>query len=302
MTESRAPRTAILSALMRAAHLLLDGEPKLFSDSFALGLSGLQGEAELTAHLERFVATLAADAGAQCAQATFRYLRAGMALRSRYAEDELGGAIERGIAQYVILGAGLDSFAYRRQILAPHLRVFEVDLPPSQQWKRERLRALHVPEPDGLVFVPLDLERPALVDGLGAAGYRAEQPAFFSWLGTTQYLTAAAVFDTLNEVAALAPGSEIVFTYHVPEGTLEESDRRVRQVLSARAAGGGTPWISSFEPATLAARLERSGFRNVVDLGPEQALVRYFAGRTDGLVPPRLSRLMKGRVGGDRRP
>src|SRR5688572_16199947 len=229
---------------MRAAHLLLDGEPKLFSDTFALRLSGLPGEAELAAHLESFVATLAADAGAECAQATFRYLRAGMALRSRYAEDELSVAIERGIAQYVILGAGLDSFAYRQTTLAPHLRVFEADLPSSQQWKRERLRALDTAEPDGLVFVPLDFERQALVAGLCAAGFRVEQPAFLSWLGTTQYLTADAVFETLREVASLPPGSEIVFTYHVPDGALEGSDRGVRQVLSERAARGGTPWVS----------------------------------------------------------
>jgi methyltransferase (TIGR00027 family) len=116
-----------------------------------------------------------------------------MTLRSRYAEDELGAAIERGIAQYVILGAGLDSFAYRRKAVAPHLRVFEVDLPASQQWKRERLRALHVSAPDGLVFVPLDFARQALVAGLCAVGFRVEQPAFLSWLGTTQYLTADAV-------------------------------------------------------------------------------------------------------------
>jgi methyltransferase (TIGR00027 family) len=153
-----------------------------------------------------------------------------------------------------------------------------------------------VPEPDGLVFVPLDFEQQALVDSLCAAGFRTEQPAFVSWLGTTQYLTADAVFDTLKAVASLAPGSEIVFTYHVPEGTLGASDRRVRQVLSARAARGGTPWISTFEPTTLAARLETPGFAEVVDFGPEQARIRYFTGRTDGLVPPRLSRLMKGRL------
>jgi methyltransferase (TIGR00027 family) len=294
---SLAPRTAILSAVMRAAHLLLDGEPKVFSDPLALKLSGLPGEAELAGHLKNFVATLAADAGTEGAQATFRYLRAGMTLRSRYAEDELRAAIERGIGQYVILGAGLDSFAYRQTTLAPDLRVFEVDLPSSQQWKRERLRALDISEPDGLVFVPLDFERQRLVAGLGAAGFRVEQPAFLSWLGTTQYLTVDAVFEMLWEVALLAPGSEIVFTYHVPADALEASDRQVREVLSVRAARGGTPWVSSFDPAALTARLQTSGFADASDFGPEQARVRYFAGRTDGLVPPRLSRLMKGRIG-----
>jgi len=283
--------------MMRAAHLLLDGEPKIFSDSFALSLSGFEGEAELTAGLEKFVAALAADGGAECAQATFKYLRAGMTMRSRYTEDELSHAIQHGMAQYVILGAGLDSFAYRRRDLACLLRVFEVDLPTSQQWKRARLRALNMSEPDDLVFVPLDFERQTLVDGLSAAGYRLENPAFFSWLGTTQYLTREAVFKTLEEIASLASGTEIVFTYQVPEDTLDVRDRQVLNVLSARAAQGGDPWVSSFEPGPLAARLKTSGFADAMDFGPGQALTRYFADRTDDLVVPRLSRLMKARVG-----
>jgi methyltransferase (TIGR00027 family) len=281
--------------MMRAAHLLLDGEPKIFSDPFASKLSGFEGEAALTAGLAQFVATLAADAGVESAQGAFRYLRAGMTMRSRYTEDELSRGIEREIAQYVILGAGLDSFAHRRPTLASRLRVFEVDLPSAQHWKRERLRALNLSEPDGLVFVPLDLERRPLVEGLRAAGYRVEQPAFFSWLGTTQYQTANAVFETLKEIASLAPGSEVVFTYHVPEDALEESERQVRRVLSARAARGDVPWISAFEPASLGARLERLGF-DAMDFGPEQARTRYFADRTDDLVAPRLSRVMKARV------
>jgi methyltransferase (TIGR00027 family) len=218
-----------------------------------------------------------------------------MALRSRYAEDELSGAIERGVFQYVILGAGLDSFAYRQRTPAPRLRVFEVDLPSAQHWKRERLRALKMSEPDGLVFVPLDLERQTLVEGLRAAGYRVEQPGFFSWLGATQYLTVNAVFETLTEIASLAPGSEVVFTYHVPEEALEGSERQVRRVLSARAARGEAPWISSFDPTRLAARLETMGLE-AIDLGPDQAGPRYFAERTDDLVVPRLSRVMRARV------
>jgi methyltransferase (TIGR00027 family) len=296
--ESGVPRTAILSAMMRAAHLLLDGEPKIFSDPFALSLSGFEGEAGLTAALGNFVATLEADAGVECARATFNYLRAGMTMRSRYTEDELSDAVQRGIAQYVILGAGLDSFVYRRKTLAPVLRVFEVDLPSSQRWKRERLRALNMAEPDGMVFVPLDFERQRLVDGLRAAGYRVDRPAFFSWLGTTQYLTAKAVFKTLKEIASLAAGSEVVFTYQVTEDALAGGDRQVLHVLKARAAQGGAPWVSSFEPAALVARLKGSGFSDAVAFGPERALTRYFAARTDGLVVPRLSHLMKARVGG----
>jgi O-methyltransferase involved in polyketide biosynthesis len=135
------------------------------------------------------------------------------------------------------------------------------------------------------------------MEGLRAAGYHVEQPAFFSWLGMTQYLTTSAVFETLKEIASLAPGSAVVFTYHVPEDSLEGGDRRVRRVLSARAAQGDAPWVSSFEPATLAAQLATSGFADAMDFGPEQARTRYFADRTDDLVVPRLSRIMKARVG-----
>lgn len=297
LSKSPAPGTAILSAVMRAAHLVVDGEPKIFSDPLALNLSGLDGEAGLKAGLAKFVAALAADVGEACARATFRYLRAGMTMRSRFTEDELNQAIERGVAQYVILGAGLDSFAYRRQSLLPRLRVFEVDLPSSQNWKRERLRLVGLVEPNGLVFVPLDLEQQTLVEGLCAAGYHVEQPAFFSWLGTTQYLTTDAVFKTLKDIASLAPGSEVVFTYHVPEDALEEGDRQVRHVLSTRAAQGGVPWVSSFEPAILVARLKALGFAAAMDFGPEQAQARYFTGRTDDLMVPRLSRLMRARTG-----
>jgi O-methyltransferase involved in polyketide biosynthesis len=133
------------------------------------------------------------------------------------------------------------------------------------------------------------------VEGLRAVGYRVEQPAFFSWLGATQYLTANAVLETLTEIASLAPGTEVVFTYHVPEDALEEGERQVRRLLSARAARGEAPWISSFDPASLAARLETMGL-DAIDFGPDQAGPCYFAERTDDLVVPHLSRVMRARV------
>ena len=220
-----------------------------------------------------------------------------MTMRSRFTEDELNQAIERVVAQYVILGAGLDSFAYRRLSLLPRLRVFEVDLPSSQRWKRERLRVVGLSEPDGLVFVPMDLARQTLVEHVCAAGYHLEQPGFFSWLGMTQYLTIEAVFKTLKEIASLAPGSEVVFTYHVPEDALDEGDRQVRHVLSTRAAQGGAPWVSSLDPTVLGAWLKTLGFADAMDFGPDLAQARYFNGRTDDLTVPRLSRLMRAGTG-----
>ena len=129
-------------------------------------------------------------------------------MRSRYTEDELSKALARGIKQYVILGAGLDSFAYRRRDLADVLRVFEVDHPATQQWKRVRLQELGIELPPNLTFIPINFEQQTVTAALQAGGYWPEEPAFFSWLGVIGYLTEEATFKTLREVVAAAPGSE----------------------------------------------------------------------------------------------
>lgn len=298
MEEGRPSFTAVVSAMMRAAHLLFDGEPKIFADSFALALSGAANEAELEASIDKLRVMTAAKVGSARAEEAYRYLRTVMTLRSRFTEDELERAMERGIGQYVILGAGLDSFAYRRIDLADRLRVFEVDLPATQSWKRARLRTLNVlPEPANLAFVPLDLEQHSLVDALRATGHRIEDRVFVSWLGTTQYLTEEAIFDTLREVASLASGSEIVFQYQVAEHLLDGESRRLLDVLKAGGRTGGEPWLSFFDPLTLAERVKTLGFVEVIDFGPEQFVERYFAERTDELRAPVVSHFMKAQVG-----
>jgi methyltransferase (TIGR00027 family) len=294
MTEGYSS-TAALSAMMRAAHLLLDGEPKIFSDRLALQLSGVESEAALKSRLEELEAANESNFGPHT-QAVFAYMRAMMALRSRCAEDELIQAVQRGVRQYVILGAGLDSFAYRETELAGTLQVFEVDVPASQQWKRARLRALGITEPDHLVLVPVDFERQLLVEALQAKGFRADEPAFLSWLGTTQYLTEEAVFKTLAEIASLAPGSEIIFQYQLSEHLLDDSSRRLRQALMARFAAIGEPWLSLFDPIDLAQRVKAVGFSEAVDYRAEKDFARYFIERTDSLPTPHLCCLMKARV------
>jgi methyltransferase (TIGR00027 family) len=297
MDEGRPSFTAIISAMIRAAHLAFDGEPKIFTDPLALALSGAENEAALKASLDNLGVAIAASAGVRRAEEAYRYLRTIMTLRSRFTEDELDQAMQRGIAQYVILGAGLDSFVYRRRDLANMLRVFEVDLPEIQSWKRARLRAVNIPEPENLTFVPLDLEQQPLVGALHAAGLRREDPTFVSWLGTTQYLTADAIFNTLRQVASLAAESEIVFQYQIAEDLLDEDNRQILEVLRAGARASGEPWLSLFDPARLAEQVKALGFVDVTDFGPEQALERYFVGRTDELRPPVLSHFMKARVG-----
>jgi methyltransferase (TIGR00027 family) len=299
MEEGRPSSTAMGAAMARAAHLLLDGEPKILRDDLALGLSGFENEAALQAALKTIQTELAQRSTPELAPTLFQNVRALTTVRSRYAEDELSKAIERGVAQYVILGAGLDSFAYRRRDLAEVIRVFEVDYPATQTWKQARLRTLGIELPSNLTFIPIDFEKQSLADALRAGGYHAEKPRFFSWLGVTEYLREEAIFTTLQVVASMAPGSEIVFGYAVPETLLDEENRRLL-AMKAFAAARGEPIRSLFEPTDLVARVKAVGFAEVWDFGAEEADARYFAGRTDGLCASRTAHFMKARVRGGR--
>ena len=282
--------------MLRAAHLVVDAEPKILKDDFAAVFSGVEHEAAVRAALESMQANFARRASPALAQALVRHLRASVTMRSRYTEDELSNALARGIRQYVILGAGLDSFAYRRRDLADVLRVFEVDHPATQQWKRGRLQELGIELPPNLTFIPINFEQQIVTEALQAGGYRPEEPAFFSWLGVIGYLTEEATFKTLREVVAAAPGSEIVFGYGVQEALLDEESRQMRALVKAGVAAQGEPILTLFEPTSLAARVKELGFAQVWDFGPEEANARYFAGRTDGLQVAALNHLMKARV------
>jgi methyltransferase (TIGR00027 family) len=286
----------MVAAIQRAEHLLWDDAPKIFEDPLALGLSGIGSASELLARFEAVQAEHARQSTPEMAQVSYRCARAGIVVRQRYAEDALDEAVARGVGQYVILGAGLDSFAYRRRDLAAVLRVFEVDHPATQEWKRARLRDLDVTLPSHVTFIPLDFEQHTLADGLQAGGHRPDRPTFFSWLGVTHYLTAEAVFTTLRYVASLAAGSEIVFSYFMPEALCHDEDRPMLTLWKARRSAQGEPVLSLFEPSGLAVRLRALGFTQVWDIGPEEADARYCARRTDGLrVFPHMH-LMKARV------
>ncbi len=282
--------------MMRAAHLILDEEPKVCRDHLALSLSGVESEAALQAIIGGLQGEFAQRLTPNVARVLVRNSRANLVMRQRYTEDELGKALERGVTQYVILGAGLDSFAYRRPDLAGVLQVFEVDTPATQQWKRGRLGELNITLPGNLTFAPMDFEQQTLADVLRAGGYRSGMPAFVSWLGVTPYLTEAAVFETLRYVASLAPGSEIVFEYEMLDSLLDEENRQFAAVLKASTLARGEPVLSLFEPAALAARVQELGFAQVRDFGPKEANARYFAQRTDGLCAWSITHLMKAQV------
>jgi methyltransferase (TIGR00027 family) len=280
MLEGRPSLTAHRVALRRAAHQLLD-QPPVFEDPVALAIVGSQSAAALRAD----------PAGAERRPGA-GYLRAFMAVRSRYAEDMLAGAVERGVRQYVVLGAGLDTFAYRNPHVGQGLRVFEVDHPATQAWKRERLQEAAIPIPEGLTFAPVDFETQTLPDGLRDAGLELDTTTFFSWLGVTPYLTREAVMATLGFVATLPAGSGIVFDYSVPRESMSWLQRAAFDRLAARVAAAGEPWQTFFEPAALQADLKQAGFSRLEDLGTAELNTRYFADRRDGLKLAGMGRLM----------
>ena len=280
MKDGRPSRTAEGVATRRAAHQVLD-HPTIFDDPMALRIVGRRAT-----DLER-------DPSQQTRAA--RALRAFMAVRSRFAEDELARAVDRGVRQYVVLGAGLDTFAYRNPYPSRRLRVFEVDHPATQAWKRAKLAEAGIDLPGDLTFAPVDFERQALADGLATAGYDAAGPTFFSWLGVTPYLTGDGIRSTLRFIAA-APGNTVAFDYSIAKSALGWGARVAYTALAARVATLGEPFRTTFEPAALVAELRAMGFTEIDDLLPESIDARYFAGRTDDLRVGGLGALVCARV------
>lgn len=257
-------------AMRRAAHQLFDVPPVL-NDPLALAIVG-----------EEAAAQVRAGRGLQSGRIAGT-VRAFMAVRSRFAEDELARAIGRGVVQYVILGAGLDTFAYRNPHAASALRVFEVDFPATQAWKRRQLAAAAIPIPPSLSFVSVDFESQSLPERLASAGFDPYQPTFFTWLGVTMYLTDAAIASTLDFVASTGGGGGVVFDYAVPRASLGLIERLAFDSLSRRVAAAGEPFLTFFDPLQLRTRLTAHGFINITDCGRDELNARYFAGRTDGL-------------------
>jgi methyltransferase (TIGR00027 family) len=284
MKEGQPSRTAQLVAVRRAAHQLLD-EPKVFDDPLALRIIGQ--ESALSLHTDQHQP--------EDPQPSL-HLRAFYVARSRYAEDELALAVERGVRQYVILGAGLDTFAYRNPFPEGALRVFEVDHPATQAWKRARLEEAGISLPVDLTFAPVDFEGQTLADGLQNAGYDPSQIAFFSWLGVTMYLTTEGMRATLRFIASAPKGSGVVFDYTVFPSLLTPDQRLVFDALVKRVDWVREPWQMFFHPAELKKDLRAMCFGHVEDIGPEDINARYFKDRTDGLRVGRLAHIMDARV------
>jgi methyltransferase (TIGR00027 family) len=284
MEAQKASDTAAWTAMLRAAHQLVDDEPKIVNDPIAVALVD-----DVTRE------QIAARAAALRSPALMTP-RAAVLLRSRYAEDLLAKAITEGVSQFVILGAGLDTFAFRQPAFARLLQVYEVDHPATQAWKRERLVAAGVAVPDNLCWVPIDFEQQTLATGLRKAGFDASEPAFFSWLGVIQYLTLPAIDATLRVVAALPSPSTIVLSFMLPDIDLQSEEAAAVRQVADDAARAGEPWLTRISPQDLAFRLSELGFRKVTHLSPEEANALYFAGRRDGLRAPHVAQLINART------
>jgi len=246
MQDGQGSRTADRVAERRAAHQVRD-RPLVFDDPLALRVIRPEVARELRENPPTREASMLGP-----------YLRAFFAMRSRFAEDELADAVARGVRQYVVLGAGFDTFAYRNPF--PALRVFEVDHPATQATKRQRLAASAIEIPSSLTFVPIDFAVTQLRDALRSAGFDASSPAFFSWLGVVPYLERPAIDATFSFIASLAPGTAVVFDYAVPPETLSWMSRLIYHRMAKRVASVGEPWKTFFDPQTLLADLRRLGF------------------------------------------
>lgn len=265
-------RTAYRVALRRAAHQVVD-RPLVFPDPLALrilgpgpdGVSPGGGAGELRAPN----------------RPGSRSLRALLVARSRWAEDALHAAVLRGVRQYVVLGAGLDTFAYRNPY--PELSVFEVDHPLTQQWKHTLLAHAELRTPPNARHVPVDFECDDLAACLQAAHVRTTEPIVFAWLGVVAYLQRAAFDATLHTLSAAAPGSILLMDYGLPRDALPPVEQQEFDSLAARVAAAGEPFHTFFLPDTLHALLRHQGWHVVEDLDGAAINARYFAGRADGL-------------------
>jgi methyltransferase (TIGR00027 family) len=259
--------TARGAAAYRAIHQTLEGGA-IFSDPFAAKIL----DDETRARLDE-----------TAADPSLRPWRLFIAARSRFSEDTLAACVARGVRQIVVLGAGLDTFSLRNPHAGQGVRVFEVDYPATQGWKRERLKQAGLAIPPSLTFAPVDFERQSLTDGLKAAGFRADRPASFQWLGVAMYLSRDAVSATLDFIARV-PESEVVFDYAEPFENYPAERRENVMAVAARAASLGEPWLSLFDPVELSEMLRNKGFGVVEDLGLAELTERFYGALKQGIV------------------
>jgi methyltransferase (TIGR00027 family) len=263
MQSGKPSRTALAAASHRAAHQILE-EGRIFRDPLALRIVGRESN-EL------------AKEGADPAR---RKMRIFIAARTRFAEDALSAAVENGVEQLVVLGAELDTFAFRSPY-RERLRVFEVDHPATQEWKRERLQGAGILSPSWLTFAPIDFERQTLGTGLEAAGFEPRRSAFFTWLGVVPYLSEDTVWSTLGFIGNLPAQAQVVFDYSNPPDQLSSAARESHDQRAAHVEKAGEAWVTYFDSDALHTRLASHGFVEIQDLNPRRIAERYFSNRSE---------------------
>ena len=271
--------TALTAAAARAAHLLVDHEPWIFTDSLAATVLGDQADPLLDYHRRHGRHEVLSGA------------RVMVTTRSQYTEDRLAAAAARGVTQYVLLGAGLDTFAWRSP-LAARVRVIEADQPGTQQWKRERLAAAGLRAPGEVRFAPADLTSGTLAAALARAGLDLGRPALVSWLGVIMYLSRDAVAETLAVLSRCAPGTELVAEYLVPDDLQDDRGRTYTRLVAPAAAERGEPWRTFLRPEDMSALLAAHGFTPLAHVSQRDTIGVARWHRSDGLRPSALSRLV----------
>ena len=266
MRVGQPSQTARGAAAYRAMHQTHESAA-IFHDPFAERILDDETRATLDEH---------------AANPSTRGMRLFIVSRSRFSEEALAACVGRGAGQVVVLGAGLDTFSLRNPFL--HVRVFEVDFPATQAWKRQQLQSAGLAVPETLVFAPVDFERESLADGLARAGFRRDQPAFFQWLGVVPYLSSEAISSTLDFIVSI-PNAAVVFDYTEPFENHPPERRANLMATAERAAARGEPWLSFFNPSELAAVLRGRGFTDIEDVGFADLVNRYSPELAEGLQP-----------------
>lgn len=287
MIKGQPSRTALLTAVQRAHHYQTAPEPKVLRDNLAMALTGLESPGAVQGYIDAMVQSFAALSDLETAKIFMNRIDGAVCMRSRVVEEELPEARARGLKQLVILGAGLDTTAYRCTDLTEGLQVFEVDHPATQAWKKEQLEKADITPPDNLTFVPFDFENQTLAQALEAGGVGSNEITFFTWLGVHMYLTDEAVKSTFSVMGDYPKGSEMVMDYISPSyvtaaGMVENSVEQLQEVVSNM----GEPLKSKYYESELEEMLKSAGFSTVDFLSAGWLIENYLGGKKDAFDMP----------------
>lgn len=285
MVVERPPSwSACFTSILRAAHQVLDEEPKLLNDPFVVGLVDGSSVDEIQQLVTNYNLPI------------MQLTRFSFILRNRIVEDMLKVKLNAPLEQFVILGAGLDTFAYRQPYWAKHLKIIEIDHPNSQEFKKNHLRKANITVPKNVTFYPIDFELASLKDALTAVYFNANTRSYFSWIGVTQYLTMPAILSTVKTILSLPEGSGIIFSFILPEHLLEGIDKQASVYFSEMLASKGEPWLTRLDPVELQELLYNLGFKKVMYFKPEMVQKQYLHQRSDQRIAPIYEQLMYAEV------